>query len=352
MISNEQREKIYKLLKDKKDCKFIERETGIGYAIILRVRNELEAEGRIPSHKKEKVIKKTREEVEVEIKDRFVEIYDEDISDEKKMKILGLKKAKYYRIKRELEIEGRIINRGNRRHLESPAEKNNERLRKQREYIIKLLRLGFETNQIATIIGRNMGIVEIEEEDLVNNNRISRETIEKARKEKGLKAKLRRREIRIANIEAEIPNIEILQAHLEYCKGQLKLGELEEIDVRVLDDAIKYNPKFMTPANINLVVTYYTRNNKNRSAIRFINQCLDETRNNEEIQNMLIEGKKLVQHSIKLEEARRLLGHGYYTENDIANEVGLRVKDVMRLKDEMKKARAAAAHKEKSEVQR
>ena len=245
---------------------------------INRIRVKLEAEGRITKedierYKFENNEKKILEYVLRMLKQGYShgEIAENDPTG-------YLTHSNIWRYKKKLVEEGLITDE----EIEKAKEKVKRRKAKKRkmeskepfdERMVKLFKFGFTQEQIARILELSGGYVYKRREILILQKKLTKAEIKTARKFREDEADERRKGIQGPGEEKS--KIKDVNTHIEYCKAQLKLGELYPKDIVLIIQAVQYTPELMTNSNINFVIAAFTRNQEPMRAIKFLNICLN-----------------------------------------------------------------------------
>lgn len=220
--------------------------------------------------------------------------------------------------------------------LRKPFKDKERKLNKVEPYdegILRLFKLGYMQKEIAVILGLSNYYVKARKDILFMRKQLSEKDIENARKHKEENADKRRIAIDEALAEGEVLDFEMFQDHIEYCKGEMKVGELKNEDIKLLAETIGHNPELMTLENIGLVATLYTRNNNPKMAIRFLNSCISMTdEGDEEKRRIIIEAKQAVEQNMKKRKATRMLRLGYIPLDNIKEETGLSMTEILELR--------------------
>lgn len=317
---------------------------------INRIRVKLEAEGRITKedierYKFENNEKKILEYVLRMLKQGYShgEIAENDPNG-------YLTHSNIWRYKKKLVEEGLITDE----EIEKAKEKVKRMKAKKRkieskgpfdERMVKLFKLGFTQEQIARILELNVGYVYKRREILILQKKLTKAEIKTARKFREDEADERRK--RIQGPGEEKSKIKDVNTHIEYCKAQLKLGELYPKDIVLIIQAVQYTPELMTNSNINFVITAFTRNQEPIRAIKFLNICLNILdKDDTERRERLLRAKQEVELYMKRLEAQKLLNLKYYSIEDIAKTTGLRVGEVLKLQKSNNSSKGEAGNQE------
>lgn len=317
---------------------------------INRIRVKLEAEGRITKedierYKFENNEKKILEYVLRMLKQGYShsEIAENDPNG-------YLTHSNIWRYKKNLVEEGLITDE----EIEKAKEKVKRRKAKKRkmeskepfdERMVKLFKFGFTQEQIARILELNVGYVYKRREILILQKKLTKAEIKTARKFREDEADERRK--RIQGPGEEKSKIKDVNTHIEYCKAQLKLGELYPKDIVLIIQAVQYTPELMTNSNINFVITAFTRNQEPIKAIKFLNICLNILdKDDTERRERLLRAKQEVELYMKRLEAQKLLNLKYYSIEDIAKTTGLRVGEVLKLQKSNNSSKGEAENQE------
>lgn len=317
---------------------------------INRIRVKLEAEGRITKedierYKFENNEKKILEYVLRMLKQGYShsEIAENDPNG-------YLTHSNIWRYKKKLVEEGLITDE----EIEKAKEKVKRRKAKKRkmeskepfdERMVKLFKFGFTQEQIARILELNVGYVYKRREILILQKKLTKAEIKTARKFREDEADERRK--RIQGPGEEKSKIKDVNTHIEYCKAQLKLGELYPKDIVLIMQAVQYTPELMTNSNINFVITAFTRNQEPIKAIKFLNICLNILdKDDTERRERLLRAKQEVELYMKRLEAQKLLNLKYYSIEDIAKTTGLRVGEVLKLQKSNNSSKGEAENQE------
>lgn len=304
---------------------------------VQRMINELVNEGRITADQ----IKEYRHEEEREIKKYILRMLKEGYTHQEiaDLDVNGyLTESNVRRYKNILVSEGLItekqIERAKSiRKLFKDKERKIVKIEQYDESILRLFKLGFMQKQIVEILGLSNYYVKSRKDILYMRKQISDRKIEDAKNEKENNAKKRRRAIDEAMQEGGQLDLGVFNDHIEYCKAESKIGEVKNEDIRLLAETIVHNPELMTLENIGCIVTIYTRKNNPKLAIRFLNGCMCIMGESEEEKKQILDrAKKEIEHNMKKREAARLLNLGYMPLGNIADETGLRIKEVLELK--------------------
>lgn len=317
---------------------------------INRIRVKLEAEGRITKedierYKFENNEKKILEYVLRMLKQGYShgEIAENDPNG-------YLTHSNIWRYKKKLVEEGLITDE----EIEKAKEKVKRRKAKKRkmeskepfdERMVKLFKFGFTQEQIARILELNVGYVYKRRKILILQKKLTKAEIKTARKFREDEADERRK--RIQGPGEEKSKIKDVNTHIEYCKAQLKLGELYPKDIVLIIQAVQYTPELMTNSNINFVITAFTRNQEPIRAIKFLNICLNILdKDDTERRERLLRAKQEVELYMKRLEAQKLLNLKYYSIEDIAKTTGLRVGEVLKLQKSNNSSKGEAENQE------
>ena len=317
---------------------------------INRIRVKLEAEGRITKedierYKFENNEKKILEYVLRMLKQGYShgEIAENDPNG-------YLTHSNIWRYKKKLVEEGLITDE----EIEKAKEKVKRMKAKKRkieskgpfdERMVKLFKLGFTQEQIARILELNVGYVYKRREILILQKKLTKAEIKTARKFREDEADERRK--RIQGPGEEKSKIKDVNTHIEYCKAQLKLGELYPKDIVLIIQAVQYTPELMTNSNINFVIMAFTRNQEPIRAIKFLNICLNILdKDDTERRERLLRAKQEVELYMKRLEAQKLLNLKYYSIEDIAKTTGLRVGEVLKLQKSNNSSKGEAGNQE------
>ena len=317
---------------------------------INRIRVKLEAEGRITKedierYKFENNEKKILEYVLRMLKQGYShsEIAENDPNG-------YLTHSNIWRYKKKLVEEGLITDE----EIEKAKEKVKRRKAKKRkmeskepfdERMVKLFKFGFTQEQIARILELNVGYVYKRREILILQKKLTKAEIKTARKFREDEADERRK--RIQGPGEEKSKIKDVNTHIEYCKAQLKLGELYPKDIVLIIQAVQYTPELMTNSNINFVITAFTRNQEPIRAIKFLNICLNILdKDDTERRERLLRAKQEVELYMKRLEEQKLLNLKYYSIEDIAKTTGLRVGEVLKLQKSNNSSKGEAENQE------
>lgn len=317
---------------------------------INRIRVKLEAEGRITKedierYKFENNEKKILEYVLRMLKQGYShgEIAENDPNG-------YLTHSNIWRYKKKLVEEGLITDE----EIEKAKEKVKRMKAKKRkmeskepfdERMVKLFKFGFTQEQIARILELNVGYVYKRREILILQKKLTKAEIKTARKFREDEADERRK--RIQGPGEEKSKIKDVNTHIEYCKAQLKLGELYPKDIVLIIQAVQYTPELMTNSNINFVIMAFTRNQEPIRAIKFLNICLNILdKDDTERRERLLRAKQEVELYMKRLEAQKLLNLKYYSIEDIAKTTGLRVGEVLKLQKSNNSSKGEAENQE------
>lgn len=317
---------------------------------INRIRRKLAAEGRIT---KEEVERYKFENNEKENMQYVLRMLKQGYSQREIAKSDPngyLSNADVWRYKKKLVEEGLITDE----EIEKAKQKVKPMKAKKRkmeskepfdERIIKLFKFGFTQEQIAEILELNVGYVYSRRDILILQKRLTKDEIKTARKFREDEANERRKRIQWS--EGEKSKIKETNKHIEYCKAELKLGELSKKDIVLIAQAVQYTPELMTNSNINFVVTAFIRNQEPVQALKFLNICLnildeDDTERRER----LLRAKQEVELYMKRLEAQKLLRLKYRSVEEIASITGLRVGEVLKLQKNNNSPKGEAGNQE------
>lgn len=183
------------------------------------------------------------------------------------------------------------------------------------EKILLLYNLGFMLKEISQITELNWEYVFARKKILILRKQLTQTKIKNAKRDREKNAEDRRNRINkwvnnVGGQEEEKFDIEIFKMHIEYCKGNFYLGKLEEADINAIVRGMRVAPEYMTMGNINLITTFYTRENKHNLAIKFINDCLLYIDNDENKRKKLVKARDEI--SINMKKMR----------NDVSNKKG------------------------------
>ena len=317
---------------------------------INRIRVKLEAEGRIT---KEDIERYKFENNEKKILEYVLRMLKQGYSHSEIAENAPngyLTHSNIWRYKKKLVEEGLITDE----EIEKAKEKVKRRKAKKRkmeskepfdERMVKLFKFGFTQEQIARILELNVGYVYKRREILILQKKLTKAEIKTARKFREDEADERRK--RIQGPGEEKSKIKDVNTHIEYCKAQLKLGELYPKDIVLIIQAVQYTPELMTNSNINFVITAFTRNQEPIRAIKFLNICLNILdKDDTERRERLLRAKQEVELYMKRLEAQKLLNLKYYSIEDIAKTTGLRVGEVLKLQKSNNSSKGEAENQE------
>jgi len=188
--------------------------------------------------------------------------------------------------------------------------------REQREQDIKdperyereievLYRLGFSGRQIMQLTQLSSSYVR-RIRDKVGISAKQSEEWQKAQEEM---AESRRMAIsKMATTKRELED-DLVKTHIEYVKGKLQLGDVDENDVKLISRIIPMFEQFITNSNVNLIATYYTRYKDKVTALKFFNKCLDNPEIDTNIKNKIEQAKQGVIIQSQKYEAQEKIGY-------------------------------------------
>lgn len=191
-------------------------------------------------------------------------------------------KVKYYKDKLIAEgfiTEKEIISAREKRKPMRDKQRKIDNVEQYDERILTLLNIGFSITDITKIVGVSRKYIENRKKVLILRKQLTQIRINNSRRDKEKNAEDRRNRIdkwvdSVGWKDDGKFDIEILKTHIEYCKGNFSLGVLDEKDIKTIVRGMCVAPELMTMGNINLVTTFYTRENRHDLAIKFINDCL------------------------------------------------------------------------------
>lgn len=143
------------------------------------------------------------------------------------------------------------------------------------ERIFRLLELGFSVGEIASVIGESETFVKYRKIVVMLQRQLIVKDINGARENKRGMAEIRRNKINGMTSFNQDIDTETIENHMEYVKAQLNLGKLEKDDAKAISGAILLDTDFITLSNVQVVVTYYTRNNEHKRATDFLGNCIE-----------------------------------------------------------------------------
>ena len=316
------------------DLKYV----ALGY--VQELIRSLKAEGRITD--------KQIEEAKFESNEREIREYilkglregytQQEIADKDETGYLSREKVKWYKDKMVAEgliTEEEIRRAREKRETERRIEKRKSTVKEDDVRILKLFELGFPQEKIANAIGASAGYVSNRKQALFLRKEISRTRIKNLRGKLETKAEKRREEITKRFREGQDVKIDTVKDHIEYTKAKFDIGEVEEKDIDLLSEVIKITLELITPGNVNLIITYYTREGDFNQAINFVNKCIAECGNSEQMLAKLTKAAKAIKLSEKKRNAKRMLEAGEYSLEVIAAETRLSTIEVIKLKKKM-----------------
>ena len=207
--------------------------------------------------------------------------------------------------------------------VEEILEKENKKAELE-NYIINMLRDGYSQQEIANNY-RNGSLgqtkVSMMVRQLVEEGRISQEEINELRK---IRAERSAEETK-RKVKSEPQNE-------ENKPKERKLPDPKKIES--LTKNIFEHPQLITIQNVKPIVLYYIEINKVHEAIRFINRCINENKYQRE---NFIEIRDMLEECIKKNKAKKLIKLGYYSDDEIASEVGLTAGKIREVKAELKR---------------
>lgn len=242
----------------------------------------------------------------------------------------------------QLKKEGRITNE----MIEEAKFENNER--EIKEYVLRKLREGYSQQEIADSDENGFldrARVERCKDKLVAEGAITDEEIKRAKKKrrpyKDMANERRANIAEMLDLEKNL-NTKTVQDHIEYAKGKFHLYELEKQDVKLIEEVMITFPSFITNGNVNLIITYYTREQRQSHALRFLTRCTNIAES-KEMSEKLNKAKREIELNIKRQEAEKMLNEGNFSIEIISHETRLPEVEVIRLKNKIE--RNAAVNK-------
>lgn len=151
-----------------------------------------------------------------------------------------------------------------------------------------LYRLGFSGRQIMKVTQLSSGYVR-KIRDKCGISAKQSEEWQKAREEMANNRKIGI--LKMLDTTAEIDS-DLIRKHIEYMKAKLQLGDIEAEDVKAIGLVIPMSAQFITNTNVNLILTYYTRNEDKASAIDFMNACIGNPEINTNIKQRIEQAKQ------------------------------------------------------------
>ena len=207
--------------------------------------------------------------------------------------------------------------------IEVILEKENKKVELE-NYIINMLRDGYSQQEIANNYQKEnlcQAKISMIVRQLVEEGRISQEEIIELRKIRAERSaeKAKKKAKSEPQNEENKPKVR-------------KLPDPKKIES--LTKNIFEHPQLITVQNVKPIVLYYIEINKVHEAIKFINRCINENKYQRE---SLIKIRDMLEERIKKNKAKKLIKSGYYSDDEIASEVGLTAGKIREVKAELKK---------------
>lgn len=199
------------------------------------------------------------------------------------------------------------------------------------EEILRLFKLGFNYEQIATVLGLARNSIKARKNEIKKQGRITQEEIDENIEDGEKNASKRRNAISNMIIFVADLDFNIVNEHIYYSKAKMELGELDERDIEILMRVITMSDEFVTLGNVKFVTTCLTRDGRNTMALNFLDECIEcIADNSEEKREKLKNVKKLIERSIAKQKAEKMLRAGVVSEGFIRDKTGLSFKAIKR----------------------
>lgn len=322
-------EVVLDLLKDKKTCSEIAKELGLKYTFVLNIREKLLQSGRIKTKDKESFDDiNSLNEIDGELRNKILHMYfNKGIPPTEIEKKLGAS----------IRTIDKVIKEEKQRNRQDDIDLQDPRLIEAG--IRRSIELGYTTQEIKEIF-------KIDDKQLASYARkamkygnIRDKKIHEARENREKRTIYRRNIIEYVLNEAEIPNPDIIREHIDYCQREFALGRIEGNDVRLLSNIIRYYPIYMSNGNINFIIKCFFKTNQSQLALQFVNECISRVKEDDPKRQTLLNAREHVKTYRKKENALRLIRLGYCSLEQISEETGVSIGEVIELKtrlDELK----------------
>ena len=351
---NRNKEKVFRLLMQGYSQREIAGQIKYGaQGYVQKLIKQLKREGRITDEMIESAkFEHNEREIKEYILRKLREGYSQqEIADSDKNGVFD--RGKVERYKKKLIAEGVITDaeikkakKARKPYKDKERIKNSEGVYDER--ILRLLELGFGLSHISDILELNLNYVRKRRDALKLRKKISQKRIDKLRENRENVANERRANIaEMLDLEKDL-SVKVVQDHIEYAKGKFHLCELNEQDVKLIGKVMTTFPEFITMGNVNLIVTYYTREQKHNDALKFIRGC-NLAIDNKEMKAKLDRAREEIEVNIKRQTAERMLSEGNFSIEVIAAETRLSTIEVIKLKKKIE-GNAALSREGKKQV--
>lgn len=271
-IDEKLKRKVLRLLKKGLSSKLIIKELNITSQILRKVKKQLIKDNQITP----KEIKKAQENKVKRDKRKILKLLLKGLSIPEIVEQIEYAYYDYVQdLIKELKDEGKITDE----EIKKARFERNQR--EIMEFVIEGFTKGLNQQEIAdgyqekyekTISRQSIGIYK---KRIIDEGIKTEEEIEEAQKKRQIEKNEAEKRRKAINEMGDNLDLEIVKIQIEYVKAKFKLGEEDETDVEKLGMLIQNTPSLITGSNINFIITYYTRKKKLDKAIDFIEECME-----------------------------------------------------------------------------
>ena len=197
-------------------------------------------------------------------------------------------RTKVYRLIKKLIESGRIT----KEEIDIAKKKAEKR-------ILKLFKLGFTEQEISTIMGINKELFECRMQKAISKKQITQEEIDIAYKGRKSAAEKRKMSIIESVYYRREISPEIVEEYIEYTTAKACLERLEYSEAKLLGTVLVKDAKFITPSNVKIMLTLYTRNNEPERAIGFLDECIGVIREDSNTTAILRRAKQEIEANLE-----------------------------------------------------
>lgn len=248
-----------------------------------------------------------------------------------------------------LSIEYNLIARGSItvKEIENAKREDSE----LEQYVLEALKEGKSQVQISKNTNTNQANISKIKKRLIEEGRITEEEIKEARvttqkkdntnkQHSGMTIRKKlmmqaKRELKKSIRNDNRIDIDYAIKYAHYCEQELLAGTLEEEYIDLLKDLLALEPRLMENDTVQIVEKYYVRSNRPQLALKFINECINESNGNKKEREKLVECREAIKLYMRRQKARKMIQTTNYSEDDIANSVGLTGREVREMKAKM-----------------
>ncbi len=166
--------------------------------------------------------------------------------------------------------------------------------------ILELSRLGFDLSQIARIIGTSKSYISKRRSAISERYGIDKKVFAELIKNREQNAEKRRKKIEGMIYFTSKVDENVINEHIGYTKAMTLLEEESSKDMKLIINAMLTEASIITASNLNFVLRYLARMQRERNALNFIDKCMEMVYDDDRKIDMLSKSKELIVHKMKV----------------------------------------------------